>query len=151
MATGLDIEWRDGEAQSLFRRMRVALAGAKITKALGLRYLEWIGDSFRQEGAERPWQPLKPATKKRRRGGKGGRILQDTGALRASFILGRGGNIFKHDALKVTVGTQTKYAVYHESDKPRKILPQRKMLPTNRLAEILAKTTAEIILEKATK
>lgn len=70
------------------------------------------------------WKALSPITIFRRRGGgqsKSAKILQDTGRLRNSIV-----NAFSSKGAEV--GTNVEYGKYHDSDKPRTKLPQRKFL-----------------------
>lgn len=52
-------------------------------------------------------------------------ILIVTGDLRRSYTT-------KFDSEGVVIGSNKDYAVYHESDEPRNVLPQRRMLPRQR-------------------
>lgn len=109
----------------------------KNPRALYARWIvqgeKWIDDNFKKQGGllqEGTWKDIKPATKKARRKGKkkggksGDKILMDTGDLKGSFS---GKHVSGGDGIKL--GTAKTYAIYHESDKPRKKLPQRRMLP----------------------
>lgn len=90
---------------------------------------QWVLRNFKAEGtlhedAGLYWRPLAPATIARRRKGRGQgsvRILQDTGRLRAGFIVSADQ---RHGMVKNAVP----YAAEHESGGGR--LPQRKMFPT---------------------
>jgi len=153
-STGIDIRIDHAEATSFFTRLGRELRPEVLTKMLGQRYLEWIGDSFRQEGAERPWPPLAQSTIDARRKGRGAgrpQILRDTRKMEQSITPGAAGNVFRAGALSVTVGTRVPYAIYHDSDEPRRHLPQRKILPTSRLAEIIAQATIQKAIDIATE
>ncbi len=89
----------------------------------------WIQKNFQQEGGllKEKWKPLSPVTIAMRRKGakshKGHKILQDTGDLRMKW---------KHyyDNKKAFIRSGVPYAVYHDSEKPRKSnLPRRQILP----------------------
>ena len=111
---------------------------AELHQRFGIQALRWIDRNFQSEGGlldDGKWKALKESTKAGRRKGKRKlktaaqkrrfrhRILQDTGHMRQSFTM-------RADNSKVVVGTNVPYAVYHESDAPRKVLPRRRMLPT---------------------
>lgn len=84
----------------------------------------WVKKNFEREG--RPvdgWKDLSPVTiAARRKGGKGAKILQDTGNLK---------NNWKHywDSKKAHIRSGASYAVYHDSEKTRDNLPRRQILP----------------------
>lgn len=111
---------------------------------VGQSGLAWINKNFRDEGTEKKWKPLAESTKRARRRGKrsGGRIriLRDTGRLSQSFVVSRG-----LSRKSVTVGTQDKKARSHEEGIGN---PKRKILPTKRTAEKLAKKVAEAMIKK---
>lgn len=76
-----------------------------------------VDDLIRSKGRGQ-WAKLKPATIKRRRGkGRGVEMLRDTGLLAdvQSQIDGEG----------VEVKSPAPYSVFHTSDAPRTIIPQR--------------------------
>ena len=83
----------------------------------------WIQKNFQSEGelAQGGWESLKDSTKDRRKRG-GDWVLQDTGILKSKW---------KHlyTPEKAAVQSGVDYGVYHDSDKPRKKLPHRKILP----------------------
>lgn len=69
--------------------------------------LNWINRNFQSEGGMvGGWKPLSPNTLAARRGGSG-RILQDTGQLRASFIP-------RWTSEDASVGSAMKTALWHE-------------------------------------
>lgn len=88
----------------------------------------WIQKNFQSEGEKvGGWEPLaestilarRTSTKKR----KGNKILQDTGQLKTRWK-----HYWSHKYAKIT--SNVPYAVYHDSDKPRKgNLPRRQILP----------------------
>jgi phage gpG-like protein len=75
-----------------------------------------LGNFANESGPNGPWPPLK---KPRKRGGS--KILHDTGYLRSATQ----SYAKQHTAI---VYNATSYAPYHNSDRPRKRLPQRKFL-----------------------
>jgi phage gpG-like protein len=81
-----------------------------------------------------PWPRLKAGTiRRRRKRGRGAQILMDTGLLRRS--LGRGGpqSVWRRTGSeRLEVGTVVRYGVYHQSNKPRKVIPRRRFLGVNR-------------------
>ena len=89
----------------------------------------WIQRNFQSEGGllDQKWPGLAESTqraKARGRGKKGYRILHgDTGDLKANW---------KHyfTSRRAIVRSKTPYAIYHDSDQPRKsTLPRRQILP----------------------
>jgi phage gpG-like protein len=73
---------------------------------------------FETEGRGK-WAPLKQATIDRRRGGGGGaKILQDTGLFAGSITPDFGSDFAE-------AYTNVPYAVFHTSDAPRKVIPYR--------------------------
>lgn len=94
---------------------------------------------FGAEGAwhHERWTPLKPkylAWKVRH--GYSSRILVMTGKMRSSLTVGGSpGAVFQQSAQQMTIGTNVKYAKYHQSKDPRKrsksgnvILPRREFI-----------------------
>jgi len=82
----------------------------------------WIQKNFQSEGGPQGgWEPLKTSTIKGRKRG-GDRILQDTGILKSRWK-----HLYTPEKAAVMSGVD--YGVYHDSDKPRKKLPHRKILP----------------------
>ena len=86
-------------------------------------------DQFRSEGAEggERWQELSAEYaewKEARYPGKA--ILERTGDLKASLTSGSDPNAVKIEKRKMlTLGSKIPYAIYHQSPKPRKVLPRR--------------------------
>lgn len=87
---------------------------------------QWIQKNFQNQGGPvGGWKALERSTiASRRKKGKGARILQDVGWLK---------NKWKHfaDNNTATIQSGVDYGVYHDSDKLRRTLPQRKILPRN--------------------
>lgn len=74
------------------------------------------------------WQPLAPATVEfKRRHGYDVRILHRTGKLRRAAA-GGVGSAFLSTADTMRYGITIPYAVYHQSNAPRKKIPQRKIV-----------------------
>jgi phage gpG-like protein len=101
------------------------------------KYRNEVDLQFASQGSRGgfPWRPLKPSTieGRVRAGFAPGPILQRTGTLRDSLVnsnhrLGCKGNT----PLGWFLGTQVKYAVYHQSRAPRKKLPRRAFLTITR-------------------
>lgn len=150
---GVDVQVDASKVLEELRRVGVALTPIAALKAISLEQLQWIDKNFRAQGLEKRWKPLRPATLKRRRKGPGsgsGQILQDTGRLKGSFVLGGPDGVHRVTPLEAEVGTNVEYADYHEQErsKPRHI-PQRKMLPSVSLAEQLAINLLEARLDRA--
>lgn len=77
-----------------------------------------VQEQFETEGQGK-WPPLKPSTlKKRRGGGVGAKILQDTGIFAGSITPDYGPNFAE-------AYTNVPYAIFHTSDQPRTIIPYR--------------------------
>ena len=115
----------------------------------------WVQRNFKSEGAlaggGSPWKPLSPQTLlRRRKEGKGAKILQDTGQLKSRW---------KHQASArhTVLQSGVDYGTYHDSDEPRKmkdgkpILPQRKILPTNEQAKPILKKIYLFFIRKSLK
>jgi hypothetical protein len=118
-----------GRVKAKAMRMR----DQRTAHARAVVYIDrWIKVNFEEEGSPAMggsgWVPLKAATIKRRRHGKGKgaagvRILQDVGWLK---------NKWKpyYSPMKVAYQSMMPYGIYHDSDKlPRKRLPQRRIVP----------------------
>jgi len=92
--------------------------------AIGQALVEKVEQGFEREADPygEPWKPLAPSTlEKRRKKGRGAKILQDTGVMRRSLnwrLLGR-------DA--VAVGFADRKAIWHQIGTDR--IPARPMLP----------------------
>jgi len=166
------------QARKAIRAMQDGTRGAGLTKLIGQRLLEWIGENFSKAGAERAWPPLAPNTIAARRKGKGGgtdKPLRDTGTLSQSFLPGARGNVLRSDDAQATVGSNIRYASYHETGtdpytirpirgrflvfettegrvRARVVhhpgIPQRKILPSVRLGERLAMQVIEGVIRR---
>ena len=98
-----------------------------VMAVIGADLMERVEEGFENEHDPygQPWKPLAPATLKRRRaGGVGAKILQDTGVMRRSLnyrVAGRNA---------VAVGFSDKKALWHQDGTDR--IPARPMLPWRR-------------------
>ncbi len=115
----------------LLKKLRGIGSGLKNRRTAHARIVAMLDGmiqrNFQQEGKlldGSGWVPLAPSTIEARKRNKKGnvRILQDTGMLRSRW---------KHlyDNNKAMIQSGVPYGIYHDSDKPRKKLPQRKILP----------------------
>lgn len=119
---------------SVFKAFQQSFPGIKekANRAAGFVIMNDITERFEGEGnPPAKWTPLSPITIKRReKRANGGviRILNDTGALKSSFMVGDEDNYFKADQSKVTVGTQKIYAAPHQWGWEKKNIPARPMI-----------------------
>jgi len=127
--------------QSKFTSMASAIKNRRVMfNRIGVQLLNAVAENFQKQGHEgTPWQALKVATLARRRKGRGarvssGRILENSGDLRRSFVP-------KTTANLVRVGTKKIYAPPHEYGHGD--IPQRKMLPSRKLGLQTALNIAE--------
>ena len=89
-----------------------------------------VGQAFPSEGAStgEPWPQLAEATvAERRRLGFGPEhpILQRTGTLLRSLVIGDSGGFVESTPESLSIGSHVHYFVYHQSRKPRRRLPRR--------------------------
>ena len=168
MAIGFKI---DVDARGVRRNLNGFLQDIKpsrLLSAVGDRHLKWINDNFKREGIETKWKRLSANTIAGRRKGSS-KVLQDTGALRQSFVK-------KVKTDRVEVGTESKVAKWHHEGtrpftiRPRKArvlrfpvpggfafskevrhpgLPKRPLLPTIPTGEKLARAVMTATLERA--
>jgi len=125
----------------------------KANRAAGFVIMEDIENRFEGEGnPPQKWTPLKPITIERRsKRSNGGaiKILNDTGELKNSFMVGDPDNYFKATSQKVTVGTKKVYAPPHQWGWKGKNNPARPMIvdPANSqdLLDKLYDTYAEVL------
>ncbi len=84
----------------------------------------WIQKNFQSQGGTvGGWQKLEASTiAHRRKKGRGAKILQDVGWLKNNW------KHFANDRMAV-IEAGVPYGIFHDSDKPRRKLPQRKILP----------------------
>lgn len=142
--------------RSRMQKLGILIESSEITKVAGLDILAFVADNFQTEGRAggSGWAPLSASTISRRRKGSrtgiGGRILQDTGRMKQSFIPGSPENVFRqYGGEGVDVGTTLFYAPYHEFGTGR--IPQRKMLPTREKAQQIAAKAIDAIIRERTK
>ena len=92
-------------------------------------------DQFRSEGAEggERWQELSAEYAEWKEAHYPGKpILERTGDLKASLTSGSDPNAVKVEKRKeLTLGSKVPYAIYHQSPKPRKVLPRRPEIMLN--------------------
>lgn len=164
------IELRSAEGVSLLRTVSRSVDPIALLSVIGDRYVNWIDENFRREGAEVPWAPLRPGTIAGRRRGSS-KVLQDTGRLRASATrqltgetlrIGFGSLIAKFHhfgtrpfiirptrkrALRFMTAGGVRFAriVRHPG------LPVRRLLPSASLANRLANEEADALVRRATK
>ena len=88
-----------------------------------------VNRAFAMEGSGgEPWQPLADSTRRERaRLGYGAAhpILERTGRLVRSLVIGDDGGFAEITPGSLIVGTTVPYFVYHQSNKPRRRLPRR--------------------------
>ena len=118
----------------------------------GVQGLRWVDENFKKQGGllkEGKWQKLADSTIKRRQTRKKKRtksqlILIDSGDLKRDFDT-------RFTSRGVWIGTPKEYAVFHDSDRPRKKLPHRRVLPRQKddtMISRLRKTLRNYIREK---
>ncbi|MGI5845418.1 MAG: phage virion morphogenesis protein [Candidatus Xenobium sp.] len=96
---------------------------------LGTQALREFNKNFRAQGRPK-WQPLHPKTLyRRKKSGRGGKILRDTGRLQQSLSQGKPGNIYRLEPRSLTVGTNLKYAAIHQFGGIVKLRPRSDMTP----------------------
>jgi len=151
----MDIKIKIEDQNKVIAKLSTVVSDLKNPRALyarwGIQGLKWVDENFIKQGAllqGEKWKELAPSTLKARRTRKRKRtsstkILIDNGDLRKSF-----GTRFSDKG--IYLGTEKTYAIYHESDAPRRILPQRRMLPRQKDESILKrliKTTNNYLKE----
>jgi phage gpG-like protein len=168
------------EFQEKLKRGSIKLSdGVKLHSRMGVNLLKLVDKGFKTEGEAttgKKWKGLAASTKFARRKGKGKKgpkILQDKGILRASFTS-------QPEKKKVRVGTAINYAEVHEfggkksyiikaKNKktlkfmgssgdfvfPKQIthpkLPKRKILPTRKIAQALVTRTYDNFIKESLK
>lgn len=81
---------------------------------LGMLAMREFDKNFRAQGRPQ-WTPLRPKTLyRRRKSGKGARILRDTGRLQQSLSQGRPGNVYRLEPRSLTIGSNLVYARIHQ-------------------------------------
>ena len=134
------------------RRARNRFDMNQLLASVGNAHLFEINKQFTSEGAHfgSPWKPLAPSTlARRRKKGRGAKILRDTRRLEQSFVRGKPDSAFRRNRTlaTVTVGTQTEYAEQHEKGLAR--VPRRRILPTKAQARLTAKREVQAALRFA--
>lgn len=151
------------ELQLKISRLHAVMEPDKLASAVGAQQRAWVDKNFQQGGIEEKWPELSEFTLDMRQHG-GSAPLQDTGKLKQSFdykVINGGKG--------VVVGSNIKYAQYHETGtgpitpknakmlaipgpngvvflKGTKGIPQRKMLPSEKLGgELAAKVIIQLI------
>ena len=125
------------------RTVGMKLRNQNVAHARAIAFIDrWVKRNFEEQGVPAMggsgWVPLKDTTIARRRHGKyknrpSAMILQDRGWLK---------NNWKpyYSPWKVAYQSMVDYGIYHDSDKPRKKLPQRRIVPrTKQVAADLRK------------
>jgi hypothetical protein len=122
MATGIEkLVLLQGQMAKIANGKHASFVRSRIDKEI----LSLIDRGFRQskDPYGSPWEKLKPATIKRK---GNSRILQgETGDLRSGFKVKDTPKGFK-------IINETPYAVFHQSEEARKIIPRRAMIPDSR-------------------
>jgi len=151
----MDIKIKIEDQNKVIAKLTTVAVDLKNPRALyarwGIQGLKWVDENFKKQGAllqEGNWKKLKPSTLRARRTRKrkptnSELILIDNGELRKRFEP-------RFSDKGVYIGTEVQYAIYHESDAPRKKLPQRRMLPRQKDESILKrliKTTNNYLKE----
>jgi phage gpG-like protein len=115
MSSGVDVDTSelDRELKRLGRR---AIDYSPVTPVMAEILVGYVNDEWDSAGRGR-WPGLAESTKKKRRG-TSYQILKDTGRAAASV---RGDS----DHESASAVTDTSYMVYHVSDQPRTMIPQR--------------------------
>lgn len=119
----------------------------------GVQGLKWVDENFKKQGGllkEGKWQKLADSTLKRRRTRKkkpteSKNILMDSGDLKKSINT-------RFTSRGVWIGTAKDYGIYHDSDAPRRKLPQRRILPRQKddtMVSRLRKVLRNYIREKS--
>lgn len=145
MTVGVKVEVDIRQATEMLRRVGVSLRGRSLLKDVAQQQIGWIDRNFRAGGLEAKWVPLKPQTIRRRRKGSAA-PLQDSGTLKRSFVTGQP---LRLTAREVEVGSNVKYARYHQMGVPERNLPARPLLPSRALADRMAAGLIEAGVRKA--
>lgn len=118
------------KVKTRMEKNRIRLTKNKVAYQKAVIIIDrWIQKNFEQEGRPtgKPWDELAESTVlgfSKRRSGKGFKILHgDTGDLKTNW---------KHwfTTSRAIVRSKTPYAIYHDSDEPRRgPLPRRQIIP----------------------
>lgn len=97
---------------------------------LGTMAMREFDKNFRAQGRPTQWAPLKPKTLyRRRKSGKGAKILRDTGRLQQSLSQGRTGNVYRLEPRSLTIGSNLVYARIHQFGGTIKQRPRSNLAP----------------------
>lgn len=129
----VDITLQDTEFLALLQRISHYTEDFRpLLLRLGIYMMRSIDKNFRAEGRPREWERLSEATlKRRRKGGRGARILQDTGRLRLSVVRadkGADGAVWDLTKTSLTMGSNLEYANIHQKGGVIKMPPRRMTL-----------------------
>lgn len=96
---------------------------------LGTLAMREFDKNFRAQGRPK-WQDLRPKTLyRRKKSGRGGRILRDTGRLQQSLSQGKPGNVYRLEPRSLTIGSNVKYAAIHQFGGTVKLRPRSDAAP----------------------
>lgn len=101
-----------------------ATAARPLYDALGWKLVAIQREQFQSEGGRsgHPWAPLADSTVRSR--GSAHPILDDTSALRESFLYGGAGNIFEATDDHLRYGSESEIGIFHQQGTSR--MPMRK-------------------------
>jgi len=121
-----------GRVSQKLERLRKRLANFKQPYQQAAVFLDqWVQHNFRTEGGKyKGWKPFSPVTLRMISANDPGRmppkLLQKTGRLRQSFLP-------FHTRRNAGIGSQLPYSKEHDEGEGR--IPQRKILPTDKLVK----------------
>ena len=120
------------------RRLQVVARKIKNTlqanQQVSVWLARWVESNFRSQGGKvGRWAPFKYGGRRMKKGkiNKNALLLQDTGALKASFL-----PFFTRRVAGIRSGLR--YAKFHEFGVPSRNLPARRMLPLHTDKEVMA-------------
>lgn len=125
-----------------------------VNRKVSVKLSGWVFRNFRQQGAlaEKGWAPLKPATVKAKARKRYSMILQNTGALRKSFLPFHDNDQMGVGAVQLTDGSAPwDLARIHQEGAPEVNIPARPMLPTLRQALPIGMQIYEQFVARATR
>ena len=97
---------------------------------LGALALKEFDKNFRAQGRPTKWKDLHPKTLyRRKKSGRGGKILRDEGHLQMSLSQGKPGNVYRLEPRSLTIGSNVKYAAIHQFGGTVKLRPRSDMAP----------------------
>lgn len=141
-------------AKRAYARLGSFFNTKQLAEGIGLQQVRWIDRNFRDEGTIEPWKLLLSTTIERKfsqgkikgAGGRGYKILQDTGRLKASFSAAR----VTRSTVAVGPGSSVKYASAHEYGNHKMGLDARPMLPPKDVAEADAARLINAMIQRET-